>query len=184
MDILRAGPFADLTDSNLDEPSTVDGTIIPVNCAMNNWVDDNWKYYLLKVTTNVFGVPNVVIDEEYRTGAAVSESYNGPSGTDKLAGVVVKFAYQAVEDTTININAKAVGVPAATAGQYEVFVEIGDDLTGEESSGTSYQTVEIDQNFTLPATVVPKIVTISAAADGQTTSSATSSITITIPTSP
>jgi hypothetical protein len=181
MAILRAGPFADSTDSYLDEPSTANATIIPVNCAMNNWVSDNWKYYLLKLTTDAFGVPNVVIDEEYRTGAAVSESYNGPSGPRKLAEVMVKFAYQAVEDTTININAKAVGVPA---GLYPVSVEIGDDFTGEESSGTSYQTVEMDQDFTLPATVVPKIVTILAAAEGNITSSATSSITITIPTSP
>jgi hypothetical protein len=54
MAILRAGPFANSTDSFLDEPaaapSNIDGATLPVNCANYSGSSDwSWKY--LKIST-------------------------------------------------------------------------------------------------------------------------------------
>lgn len=167
--ILRAGPFASASDSFLDEPETLSSSIVPVNCAINDWVNDSWKF-LLQSTGN-YDLPfredgyydgwDVVFEGRRYTGDGF-EDLGGTGPSSGVSGFVrYRFRYQAAVDATIRLSANATAV-SDTGGLCNVEVTIGGEKIIDE---THPILIDIDEDITLPASVVPNLVFIDVTAE-------------------
>ena len=150
MAILRAGPFANSTDSFLDEPVTPSlFSAMPVNCAMNDWVVDSWRATKQIAYILLFDPDDVTVT--YEDGPTLGASFVQNGGAI-YAETKIKFMYQAVEDTTFSVTYSASGTDPefnVNVGGLNVF----NDLGLSSISGT--------ETITLPATVVPSEVSVS-----------------------
>ena len=150
MAILRAGPFANSTDSFLDEPVTPGlFSAMPVNCAMNDWVVDSWRATKQIAYILLFDPDDVTVT--YEDGPTLGASFVQNGGAI-VSEAKIKFMYQAVEDTTFSVTYSASGTDPefnVNVGGLNVF----NDLGLSSISGT--------ETITLPATVVPSEVSVS-----------------------
>ena len=175
MAILRAGPFANLTDSFLDEPVTPTGGAIPVNCALDDWVNDGWRAYVEVRTSDIFGVPNVIISEEYLDGPTLSKSHT-ESGRRALSLVSLLFYYQATADSTLNVTASSNN--GGDSNFYVIRVIVDGVLVASKERDAG-NTVSLDEDITLPATEgKPVLVIIDVSDEADSSNNAISSISI------
>jgi hypothetical protein len=152
MAILRAGPFANSTDSFLDEPaaapSNIDGATLPVNCANYSGSSDwSWKY--LKIST--VGSASEFFDAA-KDQTTISENFiNG----EFFEGEGLAFYYQASEDFTFS------GSYEVNAGDQQGSFATFEILNGAYQSlfsDTDDYSVSGDFSITLPAATVPYFV--------------------------
>ena len=148
MAILRAGPFASSTNSFLDEPVTPTRNILPVNCAMNDWVNDSWRA-AKRILYAVFFEPE---DDTvtYEDGPTLEASFVETPGAF-LSVAAIEFRYQAAEDTGFTVTYSASGVDP----QLTVVIAgstVFSDYDASSISGT--------ETITLPATIVPAAVNV------------------------
>lgn len=185
--ILRAGPFASSSDSFLNEPSTPIITILPVNCATNDWVNDTWKAYTRR--QGFSGGVTIHDDEDYDGTLPDTISFDLSSVGNQLGVIHFRFRYQSAVDFDININAEA----NADAGTFTsgALVQIQASANGvividEEDSGSAVVSLSYDNDITLPASVTPAFCNIFVYAQtsvtGPVTSSADASLEISVPT--
>ena len=149
MAILRAGPFANSTDSFLDEPESPNTSILPVNCAMSAWVADSWKAAerLRTATTNAI--------VSYVVGPSVSTSFTLSSVASSWSSAQLFFTYQAAEDTSLEMTYSVSASGQTREARAQASVDDSSVLFDSDPSSVS-GTVTID----LPATIIPKEVQV------------------------
>ena len=161
MAILRAGPFANSTDSFLDEPaaapSNIDGATLPVNCANYSGSSDwSWKY--LKIST-------VGSESEFfgtaKDQTTISENFINDGGFFEGEGLA--FYYQASEDFTFSGSYEVNAGPQQ--GSFATF-EILNGAYQSLFSDTDVHTVVGGFSITLPAATVPYFVFLNLSAEG------------------
>lgn len=176
--ILRAGPFASASDSFLDEPETPVATIVPVNCATNDWVNDSWKLHL--ESTGIYDMP--FREDGYYDGLPSGDSFLDQTVGGAEGFVRYAFRYQAAVDATLNIDASA-SATSLGGGVCDIEVTVGGELIIDE---TNPVLVEIDEDINLPASVVPKLVFIDVRAEafsaGTNSTTVQGSLSISVPT--
>jgi len=171
--ILRAGPFATSSDSFVDEPGSAIVTTVPVNCAMNNWTNDNWKLMSKKAFTT--GSPPYS-DESitYVSGPTVSQSTNStgvdPNGITSCS-ILFEFKTQAAVAFDIKVSANASATSGSGSAGFEFSLTNGATVIESGSTFSNSQTVTI-QPSVLPITFSSTI----AAVDSATSVSATLSV--------
>ena len=155
MAILRAGPFASSTDSFLDEPVTPSrSTPLPVNCAMNDWVNDSWRAKKEILYFLVFGPDDETVT--YEDGPTLEASFAGGGG-EYFSAAVIEFMYQAAEDTTFTVTY------AASGPDPQFNVSVGGENV---SSDTGTSSISGTETITLPAAVVPAAVNVNITTNG------------------
>ena len=156
MAILRAGPFANSTDSFLGEPVTpTNSSALPVNCAMNDWVVDSWRAKKRILYLMIFAQDDETVT--YEDGPTLGASFVETPGAF-LSAAVIEFMYQAAEDTTFTVTYSASGVDP------EINVGVG-GLSVFTDSGTS--SISGTETITLPAAIVPSAVNVNITAEGE-----------------
>ena len=187
--ILRAGPFASASDSFLDQPEIPVATIVPVNCATNDWVNDPWRAYTEVLT--VSGGVTTRDEEDYDGTLPDSFSYDIGSVGDQSGRIQFAFRYQAAVDFDININAEANADSGQTLPLHHAFTRIEVSVNGtmvvdEEDFGSGVRGVSYDNDITIPASVTPALVAIQIISGtsvfGPVTTSADASLEISVPT--
>tara|TARA_R110001632_G_scaffold87384_2_gene189844 strand:+ start:4091 stop:4585 length:495 start_codon:yes stop_codon:yes gene_type:complete len=159
MAILRAGPFASSTDSFLGEPVTPNRIILPVNCAMNDWVNGSWR-----AAKRILYFIGTEPDDEtvtYEDGPTLEASFVGTPGAF-FSAAAIEFRYQAAEDTTFTVTYSASGPNpqlSIVVGGSSVFTNRGTSSI----SGT--------ETITLPAATVPSAVNVNITTEGVGTGS-------------
>lgn len=146
--ILRAGPFASSTDSFLNEPVPPTGAAAPVNCALNDWVNAGWRAYVGVFTSDIFGIPGVVVSQEYLDGPTLSKSHT-ETGNGALSLVDLRFYYQATADSTLHVTASSNN--GGDSNFYCIRVIVNGVLVASKERDPGVFT-EIDEDITLPAT--------------------------------
>ena len=150
--ILRAGPFANSSNYFVDEPGLASESIFPVNCAMNNWANDNWKLMSKKVfTTDSPPFSNSSI--AYINGPSVSQSKSS-TGTDPSGftscSILFEFRTQAVVAFDVRVSATASSTNGTGSAGFEL--SIIDETTVNET-GSSFSN---SQTVTIPPSVLPR----------------------------
>ena len=150
MAILRAGPFASLINTlpdYLNQPSPASSNVMPVNCNISSWANDDWKYY-------VGGISSGEYKNVSSNNATVSETIDGSSG-GLLEGDGIFFAYQAAEDFTLAGSYSATG----ESGQQDtVLFSVGYDGDTFLYQDSDSRSISGSYSVTLPAAVKPKTV--------------------------
>jgi len=160
MAVLRAGPFANSTDSFLNEPALAplnfDGATLPVNCANYSGSSDwAWQHLNISVAGSVAGYDSARLDD-----TEVSMSW--PLGS-WIEGVGLAFAYQASEDFTFS------GSYEVNAGEQQGSFATFEILNGADQSlfsDTDDTSISGDFSITLPAATVPYFVFLKPSAEG------------------
>ena len=177
--ILRAGPFASASDSFLDEPETPVATIVPVNCATNDWVNDSWKLHL--ESTGDYDLP--FREDGYYDGLPSSDSFSDLTVGGAEGFVRYAFRYQAAVDATLRVQAFSTIASSIGGGVCDIEATVGDTLVIDETDPAE---LTVDQNITLPASVVPKLVYIDVRAEafsaGTNSTIVQGSLSISVPT--
>ncbi len=148
MAILRAGPFANSTDSFLDEPVSPSSAAVPVNCALTDWVNAGWRAYVSVFTSDIFGFPGVEISAEYLDGPTLSKSHT-ETDQSALSLVDLRFYYQATADSTLHVTASSNN--GGDSNRYCIRVIVNGVLVASKERNPGVFT-EIDEDITLPAT--------------------------------
>lgn len=170
MAILRAGPFASSSDSHLDEPGTPDVSILPVNCAMSDWVSHSWRCW-----------QDVSTVTSYVDGPSVSES-DSDSSSGAIVYVEYRFYYQATIDASMNIAAtlSASGAdPMSDPAIVTLDIDVDGTLVTIDDEGTA-PSLSVDTDYTLPSAIVPKLVIVSGYATNGLVPSDLASVTLAI----
>ncbi|MEM0966622.1 MAG: hypothetical protein AAGJ81_10785 [Verrucomicrobiota bacterium] len=153
MAILRAGPFADVSDSflDIDPDPDINTTADPVNCAMDN-TSPRWPWRVFRIDPLSGG------NYEYDTvnsnpGASYSTSF---SNEGILEGDGVAWRYQAVQDFTLNgsYNCNSSGGNPGPDIRFSIRVSgitVFADSDGDDESASIGGSFSIN----LPAAVVP-----------------------------
>jgi hypothetical protein len=162
MAILRAGSFANSTDSFLDEPAQAplnpDGATLPVNCANYSGSSDwSWKY--LKIST--VGSASEFFDAA-KDQTTISENFINDGGF--FEGEGLSFSYQASEDFTFS-GSYEVNAGLGQQGSFATF-EILNGAYQSLFSDTDVHTVVGGFSITLPAATVPYFVFLNLSAEG------------------
>lgn len=126
-DILRAGPFGQIgrgttIDSYVQQPEVGEesNSIVPINCAMNNWSNDSWKLMCQKSFTTgspPYGDGSIEYpsdtfplsqNEKIKITQEAIDTGTDPSG---FAGssITFRFMTQATAEFDIKVIAEAVG---------------------------------------------------------------------------
>ena len=165
--ILRAGPFAGTSGSFVNEPVSASNSTLPVNCAGNAWVSDNWKSYV-KTRGSISTGTGTTIVENYQNGPTleVEVSSNGvvqnPSGTEPEESFVeFRFSYQAAVSFTVRFTATVTRLSTTSSGDQSVssqFIANGVNVSIADTEGTP---TTVTKDITLSASVVPTSVTAS-----------------------
>jgi hypothetical protein len=167
--ILRAGPFATLSSSFVNQPSSFTGSgaknTYPVNCAHDrtaaNW---NWKYLAFTA-------------EDPATGTLRNASTSAAGGDDQTShtgsGValdnfhsIVKYSYQASIAGSKNIQYSAEGdFQGVTGRKIQIQIVVDNELKFSDEASTSSterETLIISgtASVDMKASVVPSVVTI------------------------
>ena len=98
MAILRAGPFGSQSgfgSMHQDEPDIPTTSILPINCAISDWVNDAWR------TGFSERISNVSSPYSYIPGPVITKSFTGTSGQSSLG---LAFLYQAAEEFTFTFT--------------------------------------------------------------------------------
>ena len=183
--ILRAGPFATSSDSFVDEPTPAVSNKVPVNCATNDWASGTvWKAYR-DIFGDILGSNTEILAPAYADSLPQTYSFtiNSDAADSDDARITFNFAYQAAVDTTINIDASASSSNTSDEVRIQI-VRNGTAIENLTATGVS-ASVSYDDDFPLPASVVPTIVQIEVFADCGSFSSAESgsgSITVSVST--
>ena len=168
-EILRAGPYAEASGkqySFLNKPDIPTSSILPVNCAMVNWVQDFWQLASIKTfTTNdpPYGDGSV----EYLNGPVVFERVTS-TGTDPngFNGCSINFLFKTQSVVPFQVKVTATGNSTEDNAGYSFSCTEGTEQSGSGSLFSSAQIVTI-----LPS-VKPKNfqanINIAAAADSIT----------------
>ena len=143
MAILRAGPFAMTTTSPgkffQDEPDSASISVLPVNCAMNNWASSPWRTF--------FDTSDGILDSVsgyggYDTGVSGSFSItktanSGGANPARLHSSRVTFIFrtQAVVPFNVNVTASA-SQPSGEPGLI-TFTLSGVSISDEEQATIS-----------------------------------------------
>ena len=154
MAILRAGPFASSTDSFLDEPSPPSFATSPVNCAMNDWLNDGWKaaQYI-----NIYKYEGGYLQSlTYESGPDIELSRTLDYTTDVDGTLWLRFRYQATEDTEFTFTYSAGGVFNEAIVSIDGAIEFAD-----LGSPPFLSPISGSEVITLPATVLPSLVSVS-----------------------
>ena len=170
MAILRAGPFASSTDSFLDEPVTPSSAAVPVNCAMNDWLNDGWKaaQYI-----NILKYEGGYLQSlTYESGPNIVISRTLDYTTDVDGTLYLRFRYQATEDAEFTFTYSAGGVFNEAIVSIDGIVEFAD-----LGSPPFLDPISGSEVITLPATVLPSLVSVSV---GSTTYDYDATISISI----
>jgi len=161
MAILRAGPFANSTDSFLDEPvgtpSNFDGATLPVNCANYSGSSD-WFWQYLKIST--VGSASEFFDAD-KDQTTIEEYFINDDGF--FEGEGLGFAYQASENFTFS------GSYEVNAGDQQGSFVTFEILNGADQSlfsDTDDTSISGDFSITLPAATVPYFVFLKLSAEG------------------
>ena len=143
--ILRAGPFASLINTlpdYLNQPSPASSNVIPVNCNIRSWVNDDWKYYVGGISSG-----------EYKNVSSNNATINETVGTGFLEADGIFFAYQAAKDFTLAGTYSATG----ESGQEDtVLFNVGYDENTFLYQDSGSENISGSYSVTLPATVRPK----------------------------
>lgn len=143
MAILRAGPFARAAiipgKFFQDEPDSASISVLPVNCAMNNWASSPWRTF--------FDTSDGILDsvsgyEGYDTGVSGSFSItktanSGGENPARLHSSRVTFSFrtQAVVPFNVNVTASA-SQPSGEPG-FITFTLSGVSISDEEQATIS-----------------------------------------------
>ena len=150
--ILRAGPFANSSNYFVDEPGSASASIFPVNCAMNNWANDNWKL-MSKKSFTTGSPPFSDLSIAYINGPSVSQSTNS-TGTDPNGftgcDILFEFRTQAAVEFDIKVSASASATNGTGGAGFEF--SITNETTVVES-GTNFSN---SQTVTIPPSVFPR----------------------------
>ena len=149
MAILRAGPFASSSGSFLDEPGSPNASILPVNCAMSDWVVDSWRAAERLRTASTDAIIS------YVDGPSVSTSFTLSSVGLSWSSAQLFFTYQAAEDTSLEMTYSVSASGQAAEARAQASVDDSSVLFDSDPSSVS-GTVTID----LPATIIPKEVQV------------------------
>ena len=143
MAILRAGPFARAAiipgKFFQDEPDSASISVLPVNCAMNNWASGPWRTFF----TTSDGILDAISGYEgYDTGVSGSFSItktanSGGANPARLHSSRVTFSFrtQAVVPFNVNVTASA-SQPSGEPG-FITFLLSGVSLSDEEQATIS-----------------------------------------------
>mgnify|MGYP003628335528 CR=1 FL=1 len=169
MAILRAGPFANSSDSFLDEPK-IAGDIAPVNCA-NDTSSLAWPWKYVKIVSEFnnthTGCELNPASGEYVPTFASSQSDNninktatedfsissfGSSNHITSVDTILTFAYQAAKSFEIKITFEGLASGDSTLDQPS-FMGFFDSQSEEPIEG--FPSVSGSVTRTLPASIVP-----------------------------
>lgn len=175
MEIRRAGPFATISDSFVDEPSFVSSSYLPVNCAADSsstfWPWKRLEYRQIRddsgtTTTRTYetGLPSdsaLNIQRDTTSGPRISISsqwkYQASQSFD------LSFTYSASSDDTGSCSASVI------VDGVQVFFDSGDPSIGGSTT------------VTLAASVVPVSVSVTAGVTGSQDSTISASYGVTFP---
>lgn len=171
--IIRTGPFIN-TGTNLpdNQPDVADISLVPVNCALSDWLNDEWKAYVFTEAIKKGNPPfeYQITRETYENGPSISTdaSVRFAARSDASGQIRIYFYYQAAQD--FNLQVDALTSASVSGGGNSAFVSfgvsVGDNSVFNEvgvatSTGTFDQVkpeIEFNEQITLPASVVPNLV--------------------------
>lgn len=168
-EILRAGPYAEASGqqySFLNKPEIPTSSILPVNCAMVNWVQDSWQLACTKGFTTdnpPYGDGSV----EYLNGPVVSERVTS-TGADPngFNGCAIAFLFKTQSVVPFQVKVTATGNSTEDNAGYFFSCTEG---TGSSGSGLLFSNTQI---VTILPSVKPKnfqaTISIASAADSIT----------------
>ena len=168
-EILRAGPYAEASGkqySFLNKPEIPTSSILPVNCAMLNWVQDSWQLACRKAFT-IDDPPYGDGSVEYLNGPVVFERVTS-TGADPngFNGCAIDFLFKTQSVVPFQVKVTATGTSTEDNAGYFFSCTEG---TGGSGSGLLFSNTQI---VTILPSVKPKnfqaTISISAAADSIT----------------
>jgi hypothetical protein len=141
MAILRAGPFATSDNPSTgkffqDEPDSASNSVLPVNCAMNNWASSPWRTFF----TTSDGILDAVSGYEgYDTGVSGSFSItktanSGGANPGGFHSSKVSFSFRTQAVVPFNANVTASASQPSGGGGTIIFTVNGVSISDEEQA--------------------------------------------------
>ena len=167
--ILRAGPFATLSSSFVNQPGSFTGpgarNTYPVNCAHDrtaaNW---NWKYLAFTAEDPATGTLRNASTSA--AGGDDQTSHTGSGVALALFPEIVKYSYQSSIAESKNIQYSASGFfQGVTGRKIQIIIVVDNELKFLDESGTSSAegetlTISGTASVDMKASVVPSVVSI------------------------
>jgi len=156
MAILRAGPFASVTDSFLNEPGSPSAGITPVNCAKDT-SSTNWPWSYYKEISNSEDSGQDV--DDYLVGLpSVSASYTSSSGDE--GGIITSrfsFSCQCASEIVFSLT---YDLSASQSFEFafvsiEVFINNASDFSDSDSEYRGTASLSGTRDITIQKSVVP-----------------------------